>query len=99
MLTLYYRPECPRWTRIKDTLEELALAHETREVKDRGDLPEEAPEDVELPLLVDDGAEYAGSAAVADRLQELQRFKELWYKFQSDVCYCEEEGDVATPPH
>jgi hypothetical protein len=39
-----------------------------------------------------------GCAAIQDaleelciaHLEELEQFKELWYKFQSDACYCDE---------
>lgn len=25
---------------------------------------------------------------------KLEEFKEQWYKFQSDACYCDEEGNI-----
>jgi hypothetical protein len=35
-----------------------------------------------------------GSDAIIKHLEELEKFKELWDKFQSYACYCDEEGNV-----
>jgi len=36
-----------------------------------------------------------GSEAAIEHIEELRRFKEDWYRFQSDACYCEEEETEA----
>jgi hypothetical protein len=42
------------------------------------------------PLLIDEGKIIQGSKNIINHLNELEEFKNQWYKFQSDVCYCEE---------
>lgn len=89
MLTLYMKPDCPRCSRIRDALEELAVAHEVEEVDGSEEVPEKLGEG-ELPVLVDEGEVFEGPGAVSDHLQQVEEFKQQWYKFQSDACYCDE---------
>jgi len=94
MFVLYVTPDCPRCSDIRSALEELAIAHRVVEVPG----PPEgrtSPEGVSgPPALVDGDDVFQGSRAILDHLEEIERFKELWYKFQSDACYCDEEGNV-----
>jgi hypothetical protein len=41
---------------------------------------------------VDEKKVVQGSDPIADRLEEIEKFKELWDKFQSDACSCDEEA-------
>jgi len=93
MLTLYRTPDCPRCAGIQDTLEDLAIAHEVIEVDSVDEVPEHLEQD-SLPVLRDGDEVFQGSKAVADHLEEMKDFKEQWYKFQSDACYCDEEGNI-----
>jgi hypothetical protein len=45
-------------------------------------------------VLRDGDEVFEGSKAVADHLEEMKEFKRQWYKFQSDACYCDEEGNI-----
>ena len=90
MIVLYRTPDCPRCASIQDALEELAIAHEVV-VGTRAELAEVLPSGAKLPTLIDGDEVFSGAEAVIEHLEELERFTELWYKYQSDACYCGEE--------
>jgi glutaredoxin len=88
MITLYHKHDCPHCSGIRDGLEQLAIAFDVVEVAEVDELPESVGEVSSLPVLVEDGEIYAGPTEVVEHLQELEGFVEMWYKFQSDTCYC-----------
>jgi len=93
MIKLYCSRKCPRCGDIVDLLDELAVAHEVIYVTDenrRQVLPKQTSE----PVLVEGKNIVQGSKAITDYLEKLEDFKQLWYKFQSDACYCDEQGNV-----
>ena len=87
MIKLYHKPDCPHCTAIRDTLEELAIGFDVIEVESVQELPENLRPADRLPVLVDDGEVYSGPEDILDRLEELEGFVDMWYKFQSDTCY------------
>ena len=93
MLVLYKTPGCPRCSQVRQALEDLVVAHRVIDVESREDLPEEL-RDGRLPILLDGEEVFQGSPAIIKHLEELEDFKAIWYKFQSDACYCDEEGNV-----
>ncbi|MFW6119146.1 MAG: glutathione S-transferase N-terminal domain-containing protein [Planctomycetota bacterium] len=93
MITLYRTPGCPRCSDIQSALAELAITHEVVELDSADDLPAGVEADA-LPVLVDDGTTAQGPTAIMERLGELEGFRDEWYKFQSDACYCDEAGNV-----
>jgi len=95
MILLYCRTGCPRCGSVRDALEELAIDTSVVEVARGAAPPEELPAPARLPVLVDDGVTYQGSGAILEHIEELRRFKEDWYRLQSDACYCEEEETEA----
>ena len=94
MVTFYRTRKCNNCAAIQETLEELCLAHETVVLESPDDLPEELAETGRPPILVDGPDVICGSANIVAHLEKLERFKELWYKFQSDVCYCDEDESL-----
>ena len=94
MIVFYRKAECEGCEAIQETLENLTLAHRVV-VTEGEELPDDVPEDASMPVLVDDGKVYAGREKVLEHLNELESFKDLWYKFQSDACYCEDDGGIA----
>ncbi|MCM8814266.1 MAG: hypothetical protein NC924_10120 [Candidatus Omnitrophica bacterium] len=94
MLTLYRTKQCPRCITITSALEQLEFARTAIVIENRTALRQRFPAVKQFPVLVDEGKIYAGANAVLTRLTELQELKDLWYKFQSDACYCDEEGNV-----
>ena len=93
MITLYQTPGCPGCGAILEALVEMVIAHEVVEVDSVADLPPGLEGAGELPVLVDGGQVVSGVQAVLDHLHELEGFRALWYKFQSDACYCDERGE------
>jgi glutathione S-transferase len=98
MTILYCRASCPRCTSVREALEELAIECRIVQVAPGAPMPEGLPAGARLPVLIDEGEAYLGSGAVLDHLEELRLFKEDWYRFQSDACYCDEEDVEARPP-
>ena len=92
MLKFFRTPACPACQAIEDILTELCLAHEVVLVSRDSMSKNKLPEGTRAPVLVDDGDVIQGSENIVGHLEKLKDFKELWYKFQSDACYCD-EGD------
>lgn len=46
------------------------------------------------PVLEDEGKQYKGLADISRQLDELEKVRQQWYKFQSDACYIDEDGEV-----
>jgi glutaredoxin len=93
MITLYRKPDCPRCGHIQETLEDLQIAHEVVTLDGSGELPDDVDAE-KLPVLVDEGQAYVGADEIVKRLEYLERFRELWYKYQSDACYCDEDEEI-----
>ncbi|OHB80447.1 MAG: hypothetical protein A2Z25_08855 [Planctomycetes bacterium RBG_16_55_9] len=94
MIKFYRTRQCSGCAAIQDALEELCMAHETVVLESPNDLPPELADAGCPPILVDGRDVIQGSKEIIAHLEELEQFKELWYKFQSDACYCNEQGDI-----
>lgn len=94
MITFYRARKCPHCDNIEDMLQETSLAHKTVVVGDNDSRQAPTGEGERPPLLIDDGKRYQGSEAIRKRLEKLEEFKKQWYKFQSDACYCDDEGNI-----
>lgn len=94
MITFFTTAESEDNAAVEDTLDDLCMTHETVTVKSARDLPPEVPSEGGLPVLVDEHDVFQGIAAILEHLQALEAFKAQWYKFQSDACYVDEEGNV-----
>jgi glutaredoxin len=91
MITLYRTRDCPQCAGIQSTLEDLSVAHEVV-AGTRAELRDRLPDGRTLPVLVDGDETFAGAKAVLQHLDELADFAKEWRKYQSDACYCGEEG-------
>jgi glutaredoxin len=89
-MTFYRTKNCPGCQAIEGTLNDLAIAFDCVALEDKSGLPDELSGQ-KLPLLVDEGKLIQGGRDIVDHLAQLAEFKEQWYKYQSDVCYCEDE--------
>ena len=94
MLTLYRAPACPRCSGIQEVLEELAIAHQVVEVRTAADLPEDLRSAGAVPILLDGDEVFLGSDRILEHVEKLKDFKALWYKYQSDACYCDDQGNI-----
>jgi glutaredoxin len=93
MIVLYRTRGCPRCSAVQEALEEMALAHRVVEVDSPSDVAI-GPSVRKLPVLCDGEEVFEGAAAVGEHLKELRAFRKLWYKYQSDACYCDDDEDV-----
>ncbi len=93
MLTFYRTPNCNGCAAIQEVLENLAIPHETVVLQSPEDLPANLAASAP-PVLVDEHKVFQGQKNILAHLEELEDFKELWYKFQSDACYCDAEGNI-----
>lgn len=94
MIKFYRMEKCDGCDAIQDALSGLRLACEVSKVQSKKDLPDDLQDEGSLPLLVDEGKIYNGHHAIAEHLEELEAIKGEWYKFQSDACYCDDEGNI-----
>ena len=94
MMTFFRTEDCEGCGTIQEALEQLCIAHETVVVGSEAELPAEAAGQGGPPILVDEQEVIRGSREIINHLEELERYKAQWYKYQSDVCYCDDEGDV-----
>ena len=94
MIEFYRTKECPGCRQIEETLEGLRFGHKVHEVESTDDIERELPDGSRLPILIDEGKVYSGRENIVRHLEEVEAFKAEWYKFQSDACYCDDEGNV-----
>lgn len=66
-------------------LRELCMAFKVMIIEGRDALPKILPADAQLPLLIDEKL-FQWPADIINYLNDLEKFKNEWYKFQSDVC-------------
>ncbi len=93
MLKFHRTSDCPRCGRIQEVLEQLNIVHEVM-LTQTADSIEGLPRGTKIPVLLDEGKLFEGSEAILRRLEELEKFKREWYKFQSNSCYCNEKGEI-----
>jgi hypothetical protein len=94
MIKLFRTESCLGCQHIENALKELCLAHEVVVVKEKDDIPSSVASNTKLPFLIDGDRLIQGSNNIFVHLSELEEFKSRWYKFQSDACYCDEEGNI-----
>ncbi len=90
MVKLYCRADCPRCRSLAEALRDLAIRCDIVRVPPGEPVPAQLGEAAELPVLTDEDGAFRGSQAILGHLDELEGLKEDGYRFQSDVCYCEE---------
>lgn len=95
MVELFRTPDSAEADAIAETLQALSIARSITTVRSEDDLPDEASFSVDdLPVLVDDGDVITGPDAIKDRLEALEALMADWYRFQSDTCELDAEGNV-----
>lgn len=84
-MTLYI-DNCRTCSRIRESLGELAMAHDVVVVPQEG-RSDRLPQGTQPPVLVDEDKVVQGSGNIFSYIDELQQLKRDWLKYQSDVCY------------
>jgi glutaredoxin len=87
-MTLYIEENCGTCARVRESLEDTAIAHKTIVVPAHGK-PDGLPEGIQPPVLVDDGQVIQGSGGIFAYIEEIRLLTRDWLKYQSDVCYCD----------
>jgi glutaredoxin len=87
-MTLYITTECSICDRVREALDEVAFAHNVVTIP-RGERSDRLPAGTEPPVLVDNGTVVQGGPSIFAYIEELERLKREWLKYQSDACYCE----------
>jgi glutaredoxin len=90
MMKLFRTADCPGCRAIEEILEELCIAHEVVSISQDTNSREIPPEGTSPPVLVDGEEIVQGSGNIISHLEKLEEFRKMWYKFQSDACYCDE---------
>lgn len=93
-MTFFRTSDCPGCEAIQEVLQDLCIAHKVIVIPPNGKPDESLPDAAKPPMLVDDGKVIRGNKNIIAYLEELKGFRELWYNFQSDACYCDENGSI-----
>ena len=94
MLVFYRTKDCPGCQGIQSAIEAMNQVYKVILV-DKGAIDiTGAPPDLEPPVLIDNTEIFQGRGNILMHLEELEEFKTQWYKFQSDVCHCDDDYDV-----
>jgi len=91
-MTLYITENCRTCSDIRDSLDELAMAHEVVVLPSEG-ASDRLPQGAQPPVLIDDEKVFQGVGDILAYIDELREFKRLWLKYQSDVCYLPEDDE------
>lgn len=93
MSIFFYRtPNCIGRNQIQEVLERLVIAHKVITIHSVEKIRDKIPSVTTLPALVDEEKVVQGSDLIVARLEEIEKFNELWDKFQSDACSCDEDA-------
>ena len=93
-MAFFRTADCPGCEAIQEVLQDLCIAHRVVIVPENAKPDESLPDAAKPPMLVDDDKVIQGNKNIIAYLEELKGFRELWYKFQSDACYCDENGSI-----
>ena len=94
MIKLFRTADCPGCRDIQEILERLCIVHEVVTVPYDSKKQHLLPTGTKPPVVVDDDRIFEGYEAIVEHMDELEGFAELWRKYQSDACYCDEKGDL-----
>lgn len=85
-MTLYVTEDCRTCSIVRESLEDLGIAHETIVVPNH-EVSGRLPEGTQAPVLIDDEKVIQGSADIFAYVDDLWKFRADWLKYQSDTCY------------
>jgi len=92
MIIFYRTKTCSGCDIIEDELKRMRLACEIMISQEGCSPPRPLDNTDKPPVLIDNGQVVRGTKAIIAHLGKLEEFKRLWEKFQSDACYCDDEG-------
>ncbi len=86
MITLYRHRRCGKCDLLQEGLEKLVLAHRIGYVDEDGMNS--------AAVLEDEGDLVEGESAIEAHIECLKAFRAQWQKYQTDACYCDDDGNV-----
>lgn len=92
MITFYANKGCKECDQIEEMIANLSLAHRTVIVEEGGQKPESLAKDVSLPAMEDEHEVFSGHRQIVEHIDDLSKYRGQWYKYQSDVCYVEDDS-------
>ncbi len=94
MLYLYHRKNSADADEIRERLEDMVAAHQVEAVGSPEELPKFIGSMEDLPAMKDGSRIVTGRKKILKHLEEFELLKLEWDKFQSDACYCGDDGEV-----
>ena len=94
MITFLRTVGCTGCEASEEVVEELCIAHKVVTTGQDAKSCTLLSDGAEPPMLVDGDRTFQGHKDVIAHLQKLEGFRDLWYRFQSDACYCNESGQI-----
>jgi hypothetical protein len=79
---------------IKDIVDEMVIRCEIVRLDPSNSFIFISGQRYQIPLLMDSKKHIEGEKNIVAYLEELHKFKEEWDKFQSDSCYCDDDGNI-----
>jgi hypothetical protein len=79
---------------IIEQLKDIAISYQVVYVDEKGTDSSLIFKYADPPQLIDDDRVVQGKHEILRYIDTLKDFIEEWQKFQSDACYCDEEGNV-----
>lgn len=93
MITFYKTPGCAQCEHTVNALEDLGIACTVVNVDPDRARANGMPDGTTAPLLQDNEEIFQGHEAINEHFEDLEDFVSLWQKFQTDACYCDEQGN------
>ena len=94
MIEFVRKENSPFCDSIEERMREMSLSYTARIAGRSGGPQKDDPEPEEAPLIIDEGKIIKGEEEIYRYLDEMREFKKKWDKFQSDACYCDDEGKI-----
>lgn len=79
---------------IQDIIDDMVITCEIVKLDASERFLELSGKKYQIPLLVDKAKYIEGEANIVAYLDKLRKFKAEWDKFQSDSCYCDDDGNI-----
>jgi hypothetical protein len=94
MITLYIKEDCATCGELVDSLREISLAHNLVHVEFSNLRFIGKKQISNLPAITDGAKLIVGTAEVRNYIAKLEVIKAVWDRFQTDSCYCNQDGEI-----
>jgi len=91
MITLYFRQNSKEGRALKERMDDLSLAYESRELQ-AGEQPDSLPEDTSLPAIKENRTIVTGQDNLNAYLRELEKELSFSRSISADACYVDPDS-------